>query len=266
MLRDALPLVLAADHEPRDVLKEEKRQFALRTQLDEVNRLQRGLGKQDSVIRHDSERHVEQGGEARDHGGSVVLLELHEPTAVHNARDHLADVERLLGVFGNDARNLAAVVQRLLHRRREGVCRLELAVEVGVLDDVSTHFARLHLVLRHVIRHATHATVHVRAAQRLCGDHLARSRLHQRRTAQEDGAVAFHDDGLVGHAGNVRTSGGAAAEHLGVRRGGGRDDGNLGDPLGGHDGLVVEDASEMISIGEDVGLERQVCATRIHCE
>ena len=52
------------------------------------------------------------------------------------------------------------------------------------------------------------------------------------------------DDALVGHGGDV----GAPS------RAGSHDYGNLSDALGGHVGLVEEDAAEMISVGEYFGL------------
>ncbi len=75
-------------------------------------------------------------------------------------------------------------------------------------------------------------------------DDLAGRGLHQRRAAEEDGALVADDHGLVTHRGYVGATGGARAED---RR-------DLRDPLRAHRRLVVEDAAEMLAIGEDLVL------------
>ena len=91
-------------------------------------------------------------------------------------------------------------------------------------------------------------------AQLLGADLLAGGRLHQRRAAQEDGAGAVDDDGLVAHGRHVGAAGGAAAH----------DRGQLGDPAGGEDGLVVEDPAEMLPVREHLGLQGQEGAAAVH--
>ena len=97
------------------------------------------------------------------------------------------------------------------------------------------------------------ARVHVGAAELLDGDVLAGRGLDQGGPADEDRAGAAHDHRLVGHRGHVGAAGGAEAH----------DDGDLRDPLRRHPRLVVEDAPEVLAVGEDVGLERQVGAARV---
>ena len=94
----------------------------------------------------------------------------------------------------------------------------------------------------------------VGTAQLLGTDHFAGRRLHQRRAAQEDRALVLDDDGLVGHRRHV----GAA------RRAGPHHRGDLGDALRRHARLVVEDAAEMLAVGEHLVLMRQIGAARIH--
>ena len=162
VLCDALPLVLAADHESRDVLKEQKRDFALRAQLDEVHRFQGRFGEENAVVRHDSQRHVVQRREAGHHRRSVLLLELQKPASVHDPRDEFSHIEALLRVLRNDPRNLRAIKQRLVDRLlRERDARLQIAV----LDDFSADIARFALRIRHVVRHAAQTRVHIRTAQ-----------------------------------------------------------------------------------------------------
>ncbi|KAG1582886.1 hypothetical protein G6F46_015179 [Rhizopus delemar] len=50
--------------------------------------------------------------------------------------------------------------------------------------------------------------MHVGTTQLLGGHHFASGRLHQRRAAQEDGALVLHDDGFIAHGGHVGAAGG----------------------------------------------------------
>ena len=95
--------------------------------------------------------------------------------------------------------------------------------------------------------------VDIRAAEILGGDILTRRGFDERRSAQEDRPRAFDDDGLVAHRRDVRAACGATAHH---RR-------DLGDPLGGHARLVVEDATEVIDVGKDLVLQGQKRPARI---
>ncbi len=109
------------------------------------------------------------------------------------------------------------------------------------------------VILGHVVGHPAEARVDVRAAQLLGGHVLAGGRLDQRRAAQEDGAGAFDDDGLVAHGGNIGAARRAAAHHRG----------DLRDLFGGHARLVVEDAPEVPHVREDLVLQRQKGPARI---
>ena len=91
----------------------------------------------------------------------------------------------------------------------------------------------------------------------LCGDDLAGGRFHQRRAAEEDGALVAHDDRFVAHGRHVGATGGARAQH--------RSD--LRDPLRTHRGLVVEDPPEVLAVREDLvlaGQERSPGVDEIH--
>ena len=66
--------------------------------------------------------------------------------------------------------------------------------------------------------------------------------------------VPANDDGLVAHRWHIRTSG-RARTHNGC---------DLGNALGRQLGLVVEDAAEVIPIGEDLGLQRQKRAAGVN--
>jgi len=93
----------------------------------------------------------------------------------------------------------------------------------------------------------------VGAAQFLGADDLAGRGLDQRRTAEKDRPLLLHDDGLVRHRRLVGAAGGAGAH----------DHGDLRDAERRHVGLVVEDAAEMVAVGKDLVLGRQVAAAGI---
>jgi hypothetical protein len=71
--------------------------------------------------------------------------------------------------------------------------------------------------------------------------------------AQEDRPGSLDDDRLVAHRGDVRAAGRARAHH----------EGDLRDARSRHPGLVIEDAPEVIPVGEDVRLERQEGAAAV---
>ena len=82
------------------------------------------------------------------------------------------------------------------------------------------------------------------------GDLFSRRRLYQRRPGQKDRALLFYDDSLVGHGRHIGPAGGAGTH----------DHGNLRDALGGHIGLIEEDAPEVLAVGEHLVLIRQIGA------
>lgn len=104
-----------------------------------------------------------------------------------------------------------------------------------------------------VVGNARDGAMHLTTTQVFGADDLARRRLDERWAGEEDVALPADDDALVRHGGDV----GAA------RRAGAHDDGDLGDALGGHAGLVVEDAAEVVLVGEDVGLVGEVGAAAV---
>ena len=112
---------------------------------------------------------------------------------------------------------------------------------------------RLGVVLGKVVGHTGDARVHVGAAQFLGGHILARGGLHQRRPAQKDRARALDDDGFVAHGRHVRAA----------RRARPHDGRDLRDAGRAHDGLVMEDAAEVVHVGEDLVLHGQEGAARV---
>jgi hypothetical protein len=109
------------------------------------------------------------------------------------------------------------------------------------------------VVLGEVVDDAGDVAVHVAAAEVLGRHDLAGGRLHERRPTEEDRALVADDDGLVAHRRHVRAAGGARSEHRG----------DLRDAPRRHLRLVVEDAPEVLAVGEHVVLLGQERATRV---
>ena len=109
------------------------------------------------------------------------------------------------------------------------------------------------IIIRKMIRNPASPRVDVCSAQIFRAHILACCRLHERRSAEEDRASAFDDDGFVAHRRDVRATRRATSHHR-------RDLRNL---FRGHARLIVKDATEMIDIGEDFVLQGQKRPARI---
>jgi hypothetical protein len=118
---------------------------------------------------------------------------------------------------------------------------------------IAAQLQRVRFVFGEVVGDAGQPRVHVGAAEVFGRDDLASGGAHQRRTAEEDRAVALDDDALVAHRRHVGAAGRARAEHH-------RD---LRDARSRHLRLVVEDAAEVVAVGEHLGLQRQERAARV---
>ncbi len=133
--------------------------------------------------------------------------------------------------------------------RSTSVC----AREGEILEDRASDLDRVRVVVGEVIRHPRDAGVHVSAAEVLGAHFFAGRGLHQRWAGEKNGALLLDDHRLVAHRRHVGAAGGARPHHHG----------DLRDPSRRHTGLVVEDASEMLPVGKDLGLHRQKRATRV---
>jgi hypothetical protein len=245
VLGDAARLVVAADHEARDVLQEQKRNAALAAQLNEVRGLERAFGEENAIVGKDADGNARKVREAGDQRRAVERLELVELGAVDQARDDLAGIDLLAQVRRHDAVELGRVVFRLVCRQQRDVDGFP-GIEVG--DDSSCKSKRMGVVGRHVVGDAGLPRVHVGTAQILGRDHLAGRGLHQRRAAEEDRALALHDDGLVAHRRHIGATGGARAHHHS----------DLRNPKRRQRRLIVEDAPEVLAVGKHLSLVRQV--------
>ena len=129
----------------------------------------------------------------------------------------------------------------------------EISCPRDVRDDIAHDGQRMFVILGQMIDHARFARVQIAAAQILGADFFARRGLHQRRAGEEDRALIADDHALVGHGGHIGPARRAAAHHAG----------NLRDLLGAHVRLIEEDAPEMVAVGEDLILMRQVRAAAV---
>ena len=112
----------------------------------------------------------------------------------------------------------------------------------------------MQIVLRQMVRHARQPRVHITTPQIFRADHLAGGCFYQRRAAEENGSLVFDDDGFIAHGRHIRAACGAGSHHH-------RD---LRYALGGHIGLIEEDATEVIAIRKHFILIRQVRTTGVH--
>src|SRR5699024_5786361 len=170
------------------------RDTALVAQLDEVRTLERGLAEQHAVVGHDAHRVTVDVGEAGDQGGAVAGLELVDLAAVDDPGDDLPRVLSGAQVGGD-----RTVQGGRVHGRRPGLAHLPGGRggwrQGG--DGVAQDGQGVPVVLGQVVHHPGGAGVQVAAAELFGGDVLTDRGLHQRRAAQEYGALPADDHGLV---------------------------------------------------------------------
>ena len=121
----------------------------------------------------------------------VVGLELVHLAGIDQAGDDLARVVLRHQRGRHHAVQLGRVVGRRARLAQRDVDLLH-GVEIG--DDVAHDLQRVLVVQGIVVGHARLARVHLGAAQFLGAHRLAGGGLHQRRAAEEDGALPAHDD------------------------------------------------------------------------
>ena len=221
----------------------------LRAELDEMRALHRALREQHAVVGDDPDRHAHHMREAADQRRPEPRLELVEPRAVDQPRDHLADVVGRAQVGRHHAEDLLGIVGRLLRRLHRHRRRLR---PVQPRHRLPRQRQRMRVVLGEIVGDPRQPGVHVAAAELLGRHLLAGRRLHQRRPGEEDRALLPHDDRHVRHRRHVGAAGGAGPHHH-------RD---LRDPRRAHPRLVVEDPPEVVAVGEHLVLVRQVRPAR----
>ena len=189
--------------------------------------------------------------EAADQRGTVEPLELVELAAVYDARDHLPHVVRRADVGRHDSVQFGRIVMR---RRRVSQHHIRTPVPVQCPHNPPANRQRMGVVLRVMIHHAGGPGMDVRTPKILGADFLAGRRLHQRRSPQENGALASNDDCLVAHCRHIGATRGARSHHRG----------DLRNAFRRHVRLIEEDTAEMLAIGKDLVLQRQERAAGIN--
>ena len=215
-----------------------------------MRRLLGAFREQDAVIGEDRDRHAIEARKAADERFAIELLELMEFRPVNEARDHFAGVIGFADILRHEAMHFGRIIERL--GRFGKVERLGLRL-CQRTNNGAHNGKRMGIMGRVMVGHAGLAGMNVCAAEVFGGDHLPCRGLHQRRTAEEDGPLLAHDDGLVRHGRHIGAACGTAAH----------DRGDLGNAFRAHLGLVVEDPAEMLAVREDFGLVRQVRAAAI---
>jgi hypothetical protein len=120
-------------------------------------------------------------------------------------------------------------------------------------DDAARHLQRVQIVERVMVRHPRGTRVHIGAPQLLGRHDLAGRGFDQRWPREKDRTLVLDDDGFVRHGRYIGPTSGAGTHDY-------RD---LRDAQRRHVGLVVEDAPEMLAIGEYVVLVGQIGATGV---
>ena len=173
MLGDPLRLVLAPDHEARDILEEEQGHAALLREFDEMRTLLRAFAEQDAVVGKDRDWHPMDVREAADEAAAVERFEFVEFGGVDEPRDDLVDIVRRANILGNDA---VQILRGEGRRARLGDVDVRHGLDRQRRHDVADDRQRMVVILGDVIDHPRFAPMRIRTAQFLGADHLARSR------------------------------------------------------------------------------------------
>ncbi len=253
VLGDTLTLGSRADHEARNVLQEDERDTTLRAKLNKVGTLHGGRGKENTVVGDDANLLTVDFSEASHQGRAVVSLEFGKFGAVDDACNNLANWHGLAKVGGSNAEELLGVVERL--REGLGWCLRSGGAfgPVQVADTAPGENDSVGVVNSEVVGDTRDRRVHFTATKVLVADDLAGGGLDQGRTSKENMALFLNNNALITHGGDIGTASCTGAH----------DDGDLGNALGAHAGLVIEDATKVVAVGEDVSLVRQVGTTAV---
>src|SRR5206468_11660156 len=113
VLSDAPLLLFFPLHEAGDVLQKQQRNLALAAQLNEVRRLESGLGKQHAIVSDDADQVAVNARKASDQSRAVAGLELVQTAAIDQTGEQFVDIVRDAGVTRDHAVQLGRVIDRL---------------------------------------------------------------------------------------------------------------------------------------------------------
>jgi len=137
-----------------------------------------------------------------------------------------------------------------VNKDQDAYLRLLLVVEVA--NDTACEDQGVLIIYCQMIRHSRYFAVHVSASQIFSRDLFTSGGLDKRRTSQKDRSLLLNNNTFVGHGRHICTTSCAGSQ----------DNSHLRNAHRRHVGLVVEDTSKVLSIGEDIQLTRQVGSTR----
>ncbi len=182
---------------------------------------------------------------------SPQRLEFLQIAVVDQPQQHFAVVGRMPVVGADNAVDLARVMARR-QRRSHIPALLGHGAEVG--RDAAHDGDRMAVVLGQMVGDAADAAVHLAAAQGFNVNLFLGGGIHQFGPGEEHRALIAHNHRLVAQRRQIGAAGGGRPMH-------GRD---LGDALGRHADLVVENGAELAIVGKYMRLLRQVGAARLH--
>ena len=160
------------------------------------------------------------------------------------------NVVRHFGIDGDDIVKIGLVTSR----RDSGFCVPRNFRILGErCDDIADTTQCVGIVNREVVSNAGGLGVQFAATEFLWCDIFTSCSLNQWWACQEDGALVFHNDRFIAHRRHIGAPGGTGSHH----------GGNLRNPASGEVGLVVENATEMIAIRENLILVEQHGSTRV---
>jgi hypothetical protein len=258
VLDHAGALGLAADDEAGRVLQPDDRLSELAARLHEVRDLRAAGGVERPVVGDDADAKPGDLCVPAHRVRTVVGLELEKVRRVDDPRDHVAHVDRLLGIGAEDAEQLLGIEEG---RRSLGPGRARLPAERR--DELARLRERARVVVGDVLGEPGDGRVHVGAAERLVGRDLAGRRLQERRPGEERaGAAADHDD-VVAEPGHVRAARGRRAVHdADHRQPGGRQPREIAEERAAADELLDAVLEQVRSRRFDQVHERQLVVER----
>ena len=190
-------------------------------------------------------------GPSADKGGSIKGLEFKKFTSIHHPRDNFPDIIGDIQPGWNDSIDLFGIIKGA--PGLPPAC-IQLPGRGKVSDDLPNDLDAVGIILSQIIGHPRFPAVDKGASQFVGSNFLPRGRQHKGRAAKKNSAGPLHMDDFVAHGRDIGSPCRAQTHHAAYLW-----DAHLGD-----DGLVVKYPSSVIRVGEDLGLERQERASRVH--
>ena len=202
------------------------------------------------LIGHQTHGKPAQPGVPGDQGPTVLFPVLGESAVVHQPGNHLPHLVFAGGIGREDPAKLRRVMAGL---HRGTAIRTGVRPAAHLVHQFAYAAQATEIVLFPEVDGAAEAGVHRGAAQFLAGHFLSDGRLDQSRSGQIESAPLGHQQ-LVAHHRQIGSAGHAGAH----------DGGDLRNPPGREDSVVVEDPAKIVGVGEHVLLQGQKNAGGVH--